>query len=82
MEKINFKIISPTKEEILEVQWIEVQSPIGKFLIGPDHEAMISCLKDRGTMTLKLLNGKEQKIETYGGIFKIEKNQAIAITEN
>lgn len=79
---IELKIIRSTSEEILEVEWIEIQSTIGKFLVGLDHEPLISQLKIRGKISLKLTDGIEKEIQTYGGIFKVENNKAVIIMED
>ncbi|MCF7799886.1 hypothetical protein K9L05_00400 [Candidatus Babeliales bacterium] len=63
----------------LEVEWIEVQSPNGNFVVGPDHSPIISLLKERSKLIYKKINSNEQEIDIYGGIFSLIDNKALVI---
>ena len=78
---IEFTIVRPDKSEVFEVEWIDVQSPAGSFVVGLNHLPLITRLKIRGELSFKIKDGKIEKIETYGGYFKIESNKAIAVLE-
>ena len=74
-------ILSKKKSKTIRVEWIDVQSPTGNFVVGPDHTALVSLLKYRGTLTYKEFQGAEQAIDTYGGIFKVDENKAMVFLD-
>lgn len=78
---IDFSVIKPDKQEVFEVEWVDVQTPVGSFVIGLNHLPFITSLKKKGKLSFKLKNGKIEKIDIYGGFFQIEDNKAIAILE-
>jgi len=67
------------KQKKIPVLWIEVESPNGNFVVGPDHCPLFSLLKDRGKLTYKEQSGKEVTIDTYGGLLKADGNKAIVL---
>jgi len=73
------EIISKTETKKVSVFWVEIESPNGNFVVGPDHIPLVSLLKDRGKLTYKEYNGGEHSIDTYQGVFKIANNKAIVI---
>ena len=80
-DAFELEIIHKTESKTIRVAWIEVQSPTGNFIVGPDHTALVSLLKYRGTLTYKEFQGAEQAIDTYGGIFKVDENKAVVFLE-
>ena len=78
---IEFRIIRPIKQDVFKVEWIDIQTPEGSFVIGLNHLPLISKLENRGKLTFKKKDGKTEQIDTYGGFFKVENNKAIAVLE-
>ena len=82
-EKIfEFKIIRTTGHKTVMVEWIDVHSPNGNFIVSFDSSPIISTLKYRGKLRYK--DSKQQTIESfdiYGGIFKVQDNKAIVILD-
>ena len=77
-----FEIVRTGSNKIIKVEWIEVQSPTGDFIVGPDHSPLVSILKDRGKLKYKDFDSKNvTKIDTYGGIFRVQENKAVAILD-
>ena len=76
------EVIKPTQNFKVDIEWLDAQSPTGNFVVGPNHIPLISILKERGIITFKkVANGKEEKIDVYGGILKIIDNKATVILE-
>jgi len=75
-EPFELEIIKQDSSEKIPVDWIEVESPSGNFVVGPDHSEVISLLKYRGKLKYKQHGGTEIEIDTYSGLFKFEKNRA------
>ena len=83
MSKSTFclEIITPTYSKTETVDWVEVQSPSGSFLIGHDHSPLVSAIKKKSILTYKLHQGKKIALEAYGGMFKILDNKATALLD-
>lgn len=80
-EILELEIITRKDAKQIPVEWINVQSPTGNFVVGPDHAPLVSLLKERGKLTYKEHEGKEVSIDTYGGIFKVDGNKATVILD-
>ena len=80
-DAFELEIVEKTKSKKLSVFWIEVQSPTGDFVVGPDHFPLISILKRKGKLTYKEFNNVEKSIDVYGGIFKVSNNRAIVLLD-
>jgi len=44
------EIVASTQSEIHSIEWVEIESPNGSFLVGPDHMPLISLIKKRSTL--------------------------------
>ena len=76
------EIIRPSSKTIAQVEWVELQGVGGDFVVGPQHCATVSILKDRGKLSYK--DSKSQKVESvdvYGGMFKLLDNKATVILD-
>lgn len=72
---IELQIIRPTSKEIIEVEWLDVQTPTGNFIIGKNHSPLVSILKERGRITYRKVKAKHIKVvDCYGGFIKAENN--------
>jgi F0F1-type ATP synthase epsilon subunit len=81
-EFIELQIIRPTSKEIVNVEWIEIESPSGNFVVGAGHLPLISILKVRGRVIYKKAGTDKLKIvDSYGGFFKIQDDKATVILD-
>jgi F0F1-type ATP synthase epsilon subunit len=83
-EKNSFELelIRTGSNKIFKVEWVEVQSPTGDFVVGPGHSPLVSTLKDRGKLKYKDFDSKNvTQVDTYGGIFKVQEDKAVAILD-
>ncbi len=78
---LELEIISPEESKKLSVHWIEIESPTGSFVIGPDHIPLISIIKQKSTLIFKNEHGEEEALEVSGGIFKIIENKAFILLD-
>lgn len=81
-ESFELEIITRKKSKIIPVEWVEVESPTGNFVVGPYHLPIVSLLKERGVLIYKEAAGKEISIDTFGGIIKVENNKAVVLLQN
>ena len=75
------EIIHPTKSEKKTVAWVEVESPTGNFVVGPNHSPLVSILKPRGKLTYQEFEKTETAVDIYGGVFKVSDNKAVVVLE-
>ena len=73
------EIVTPSSCEKVKIQWVEIESPNGSFLVGYNHSSLISLIKKKSKLTYKNFEGKEVVLDVYGGIFKVTNNQALAL---
>ena len=84
---LELEIITRIESKKIPVEWIDIQSPTGNFIIGPDHSPLVSLLKERGVLTYKVQalakehQGDEVSIDTYGGIIEVDGSRATAILD-
>ena len=77
----NLEIITPDTSEKLVVQWVEIESPTGSFLVGHNHSSLISIIKKKSSFTYKTDEGKEFVRDAPGGSFRVQNNEAIILLE-
>ena len=77
-----FEIIRPRSIEKLNVEWLEIQSPTGDFVVGPGHSPVVSVLKERSKLIFKKIGAlKPDSFDVYGGVFRCVANKAVAILD-
>ena len=78
----DLEIISPTKSQSFRVEWVEIESVTGCFLVGHDHSPLVSIFK-RGNSLIdkKWDTDNVEEVFVDGGIFSVEKNKAFAILD-
>lgn len=82
MKTFEIKIIRPTSEDTYNIEWIDIKTPTGNFLVGPEHYDLITKLKERDKLTYKKVTESEpESVNCYGGILKIENGKVIIILD-
>jgi len=76
-----FEVITPTQRTVHNVEWVEVESPTGSFLVGPDHRQLISIIKNKSTLRYKKTNAEECCQDVPKGIFTVGNNRAVALLD-
>lgn len=64
-------LMSPTNSQIIEINWLEVQTDKGNFVIQPGHMPMIVLLTPNQELTMELLDGSVTLMSITGGILEI-----------
>jgi len=83
-EKNSFdlEIIRTGSNEIIKVEWVDVQAPTGDFVVGPSHSPLVSILKERGKLKYKDFATKNiEEVDVYGGVFRVQDDRAIVILD-
>lgn len=80
-QTIEFEIVTPQSQNIIQVEWIEIQSPTGNFVIGPNHRPLVSLVIRKGKLSYKPVSGNVTYIYPSEGIFIISNNRARALVD-
>jgi F0F1-type ATP synthase epsilon subunit len=81
-KSFDLEIISPTKSQVFRVEWVEVESITGCFLVGHDHSPLISIFKRGNSLIYKKCDtDRVEEVFVVGGVFSVEKNKATAILD-
>ena len=75
------KMISPDSSEEIIIEWIEIESPTGSFLVGHDHSPLVSIVKKKSIVCYKKMDGETISLDAPGGIFKIIDNKATILLD-
>ena len=73
------EIISSEKSEKFSIFWVEIESPTGNFIIGPDHLDLISIIKSRSKLKYKDQDKSIQEMDIYDGVIEISNSKAIVL---
>jgi len=73
---MNLHIIRPLSKEELQIAWVEIETPVGNFVIQPKHAPMVLTLTPGEDITFCLSNGKQKSIPVKQGIVEITRNGA------
>ena len=76
------EIIRPTSAETINVAWLEVESPTGSFVIGPQHSPLISLLKRKTDLIYQIADGPKIKIDVFGGLLRVQDDRVIVLLDS
>ena len=68
---MKLNIISPFSKKSFDIAWIEINTPVGNFVIQPGHAPMIVTLAPHKEITVCLKSGKQQNYFIKQGIADI-----------
>lgn len=71
---MEFYIITTFKKITKEVDWLDITTTVGGFIIQPEHAPMVASLKPDSIITLGLVTGKQETIKARHGIIRVERN--------
>jgi len=77
---MDFTIISPSGKKTYPINWIEINTPKGNFVIQPGHAPTIMSLSKKKPLTFGLKNGKRESLIIQEGIISIARTHATVIT--
>lgn len=73
---MKLSIISPFSKKILDIAWLELNTPVGSFVIQPGHAPTILTLAPNKEVTLCLKSGKQESFVAKQGIADITRTTA------
>ncbi len=69
-------IISPYEKKVYAISWIELNTPVGNFVIQPGHVPTVLTLSPGEKITFGLANGKRESCTVHQGIAHITRDSA------
>lgn len=72
-------LIKPYDKQELLIQWLEVNTDVGNFVLQKGHAPMILVLKENQPITYALANGNQTSEKIAGGILKIDRQRVIIL---
>jgi F0F1-type ATP synthase epsilon subunit len=72
-------ILKPFVTEEESIEWMEVLSDSGEFLILPNHIPLISSVSDGVSIKYKSSNGKIKSLSTSNCILRLEQSGVLCL---
>lgn len=76
---MKLKIVSPDQETEYRIAWVELNTPVGNFIIQKGHIPMILTLAHNQPVTFRLKSGKQQTVTPHHGIADITRTDVTII---
>jgi len=73
---MKLNIISPFTKKSLDIAWIEINTPVGNFVIQPGHVPMIATLVPEKEIIFCLKSGKQESFLIKQGTIDITRTDA------
>lgn len=71
---MNLTVISPTNTTTHDIQWIDIKTSQGNFVILPGHAPTILVAKPGKTITYRLSNGADVDITVKSALIDISRD--------
>lgn len=68
---MELQLIGPTGSRVMNIQWLEAQTPNGNFVIKHGHAPLITLLAPNKELTVKLHDGSITMITIVQGILEV-----------
>lgn len=72
-------MLSLGDKKIVDIAWLEVNTPVGNFVMQRGHAPMILVLSPNKPLIYCLQNGEQESTTIAGGILHITREQAMVI---
>lgn len=77
---MKFTLISPTGSQTLEINWLEVETATGNFVIQPGHAPLIAPLASNKEIQISLEDGSTTIMTLAGGILEVNRDEITLLT--
>lgn len=72
-------IVTPIDQTTFEVEWLEIETPVGNRVILPHHAPLIAALKPRSILSYKLVDGQVDTRFAMSGVVEIDRTRVQVI---
>lgn len=69
-------VVSPFGKKIFDIAWVELNTPVGNFVIQPGHAPMMLTLSPNREIIFCLNSGKQESFIIKQGIIDISRTSA------
>ncbi len=76
---MKLEVVSPTEHTTYAVAWLELNTPVGNFVIQEGHVPMVVTVSPNKPIIFRLKSGKQKHIIPRHGIADIQRNSATLI---
>lgn len=76
---MQLQITRPFNKQTFNIAWLEIITPVGNFIIHPEHAPTIVSLQPKSKITYCLENGKQETFEITNGFAHIMRNLIILL---
>lgn len=76
---LKIKIVSLSNSELIEAEWLEVETSNGSFVIYPEHFPIASELKKDGELAFKNINGSVGTLKVSGGLLFMQDSHLVTV---
>lgn len=74
-------IITSTSQESKQVEWLEIETPLGNLIVEEGHAPLTTSLKRDCEIIFKPEKGNVKSIKVRGGIAKIKRDSATVVID-
>lgn len=75
-------IISPTRSTRVEIEWIEVNTPVGNFVIKPGHIPTILSLIPHAPCIFQTSDGTQETIKPQSAVVEIMRTEVTVFVQD
>jgi F0F1-type ATP synthase epsilon subunit len=69
-------VVSPFGKKTFDIAWVELNTPVGNFVIQPGHAPMMLTLSPHKEIIFCLTSGKQESFVIKQGIIDISRTSA------
>ena len=81
MDHFELNIVTPTETTTVMVEWVEVDSPTGSFLVCAGHSPLVSMIKNKSTLTYKAPNAQAVIYQVSSGLLQVQATKTTVILD-
>lgn len=70
---MQFTIISPKEKKTYTIAWLEINTPLGNFVIQPGHVPTVLLVSPGQPLLFCLTNGNKETIKPESGIVHVNR---------
>jgi F0F1-type ATP synthase epsilon subunit len=71
---MELRIITPQKTQAHTIVWLDIETPIGSFIIQAGHAPMIVTLSEKVPLVYRLKNGKQETLMVLHGVVEVTRD--------
>ncbi|MFI5332729.1 MAG: hypothetical protein ACHQVS_01365 [Candidatus Babeliales bacterium] len=75
-------IVSPFSQKTIDIEWIELNTPVGNFVIQPEHAPTIITLTPGQPVIYMISNGKEESFIVREAIVQVTRTAVTLLMQD